>query len=305
MQSLTNSHFDRAYSIANQPISAVVANMSDKTSGAIVPASPAPGRATPSAWTLLPTGIWIWLLIKTLSIPLFLRGHILSGLIVYFGPDPWLLYQILVPSGSGFGATYSRFRTVEKQVWLTIDDGPDPVTTPAILDLLDLHHAQATFFVIGAYVDAHPTLAAEIVRRGHELGNHTHNHVPYRLWRLWPRATAAEVDGCQEAIVRAVGFAPVRFRAPVGVKNVFLHALLGRRAIDFIAWSARGFDCILKPDTAVKRIAKDIRPGAIILVHEGKNDLGRVAVIGRVLEQLSAEGYRAIVPSREMLRSAK
>ncbi len=258
--------------------------------------------SVPSAWTLLPKGIWGWLLIKITGIALLLAHRKLGGFILYFGPDPWLLYQILAPSSSGFGPTFSRFRTSEKEVWLTIDDGPDPVTTPAILELLDRHQARATFFVIGAFVDAHPTLAAEILRRGHELANHTQNHPPHRIWRSWPQSTAREIDGCQRAITRASGHAPTRFRAPVGVKNIFLHGLLRRRDLDLVAWSARGYDCILKPDTAVKRILKDVRPGAIVLVHEGKQDLGRVAVLARVLTAITARGYRAILPSRAILR---
>jgi peptidoglycan/xylan/chitin deacetylase (PgdA/CDA1 family) len=260
-------------------------------------------KNSPSGWTLLPTGIWVWLALKTVSIACFLAHRKLLGVLFFFGPDPWLLYQILAPTSCGFGRTYSHFRTAAKEVWLTIDDGPDPITTPALLDLLNQHKARATFFVIGARVDANPELAAEIVRRGHELGNHTQNHPPHRIWRSWPRATASEIDECQRAIARASGHAPTRFRAPVGVKNVFLHSLLKRRGVDFIAWSARGFDCILKPDTAIKRILKSIRPGAVVLVHEGKGDLARVALIDRVLTELTAQGYRAIIPDAAALRS--
>lgn len=258
-------------------------------------------KLTPSAWALLPAGVWVWLAIKALGIACFLAHRKIAGLILFFGPDPWLLYQILAPASCGFGPTYSRFPTAAKEVWLTIDDGPDPFTTPALLDLLDRHQARATFFAIGAQVDAHPELAACIVQRGHEVGNHTQNHPPYEIWRSWPRATAREIDGCQRAIARACGHAPTRFRAPVGVKNLFLHGLLRRRGLDFIAWSSRGFDCILKPDTALKRILRDVRPGAIVLAHEGKGDLARVALIERLLQELTARGYRAVIPSRATL----
>jgi len=260
-------------------------------------------KTTPSAWALLPRGIWIWLTIKLVSIGCFLAHRKLLGFLFFFGPDPWLLYQLLAPTSCGFGRTYSHFQTTAREVWLTIDDGPDPVTTPRLLDLLDRHQARATFFVIGAQVDANPALAAEILRRGHELGNHTQNHPPHRIWRSWPQATASEIDACQRAIVRASGRAPTRFRAPVGVKNVFLHGLLKRRGIDFVAWSARGFDCILKPDTAVNLILKGIRPGAIVLVHEGKGDVTRVALAERVLTEMQARGYRAVIPDAATLHA--
>lgn len=279
--------------------------MPQKTSEADPSLFSAAASDVPSAWSLLSPGVWVWLVIKTLSVPFFLTHHRGAGLFLYFGPDPWFLYQMLAPTSSGFGRTFSSFSTAAKEVWLTIDDGPDPLTTPAILDLLDRHEARATFFAIGAQVDAYPELAREIVRRGHELGNHTQNHLPHRIWRSWPTATAEEIDQCQTAISRATGRAPTRFRAPVGLKNIFLHSLLRHRSIDFVAWSVRGFDCILKPDTAVKLIVDALRPGAIVLTHEGNGDSTRVEVLSRVLTQLTANGYRAIVPSSEALRGSR
>jgi peptidoglycan/xylan/chitin deacetylase (PgdA/CDA1 family) len=65
----------------------------------------------------------------------------------------------------------------EKKVAFTFDDGPNPDLTPRLLDLLDSHAARATFFLIGRNVERYPRLAAEIAARGHEIGNHTQNHL--------------------------------------------------------------------------------------------------------------------------------
>ncbi len=116
-----------------------------------------------------------------------------------------------------------------------------------------------------------------------------------------PRQLSEELDGGQLAIQKATGQLPARFRAPVGVKNIFLHGQLQARGLDLIAWSSRGYDCISKPDTAVERIVRSIQPGAIILVHEGNGDSTRVALIERILVHLREQGYRAIIPSRERL----
>jgi peptidoglycan/xylan/chitin deacetylase (PgdA/CDA1 family) len=249
----------------------------------------------------LPVSVFLWLACKYISAGLIWRHLPLAGLLVYSGADAWLFFQIVAPRAQGFGRVWARFRTDAKQVWLTIDDGPDPVTTPSLLDLLDRHQARATFFTIGNFVEQHPHLAAEIGRRGHELANHTQTHPASRLWRLGPQTTGVELDRCQHAIHRASGQMPTRVRTPVGMKNVFLHAQLNSRHLDLIAWSVRGFDCISSPDTAVRLITRKIHPGAIILLHEGNRDPSRVSVIARVLEHLDALGYQTIIPGREKL----
>src|SRR5690606_7457875 len=92
------------------------------------------------------------------------------------------------------------FPTDRRQVWLTIDDGPDPLTTPRVLDLLDAHRARATFFVIGQKAARHPSLIAEITRRGHTLGNHTHNHPLASYWIAGATRTGREIDACNAAL---------------------------------------------------------------------------------------------------------
>ncbi|WP_409972549.1 polysaccharide deacetylase family protein [Bacillus sp. Bva_UNVM-123] len=70
-----------------------------------------------------------------------------------------------------------EIKTDEKLISITFDDGPDPVYTPQILDLLDKFNAKATFFVTGHKADTYPELIKRIVKEGHEVGNHTYNHM--------------------------------------------------------------------------------------------------------------------------------
>lgn len=217
-----------------------------------------------------------------------------------------ILYPTLKPTSQWLGPVATSFQTAEKEVWLTIDDGPDPDDTPRILDLLDLHQGRATFFVKGSSVASRPDVAAEIVRRGHSLGNHSMTHPSGTFWCLPPASIAAEIDRCSEAVQGATETRPTLFRAPVGMKNPFVHPLLATRAMQLIGWSARGFDGVRTDcDSIVSAILSGIRPGSIVLVHEGRRDhLGKAInyqIIERLVQRLSADGYSLVIPSVDRL----
>jgi peptidoglycan/xylan/chitin deacetylase (PgdA/CDA1 family) len=272
------------------------------SSPAVLPAAPGfpppPARSLPHRFSL---GIQLWLAVKLTGVVLFLLQLRGPGLLLYLLPDPWFFWQFIKPAASGFGPVVTGFRTEHREFWLTIDDGPDPVTTPLVLDVLDRHQARATFFVIGDQVVRFPELTAEIVRRGHAVANHTATHPASSLWRAGPRRTAREIEQCGRAILSARVPAAPYFRAPAGIKNPFLHRELSRRGLRLVAWSARGFDCTADPDTAERRILRQVRPGAIVLLHEGREDRSRVELIDRVLGRLGDQGYRAILPEPESL----
>src|SRR5262249_16806922 len=101
------------------------------------------------------------------------------------------------PSSQLFGPTQRRTGR-ERTIALTFDDGPNPAATPQILDLLERYEARGTFFVIGRHVRACAALAAEIVARGHTIGNHTDTH-PNLLW-LSRRQVLDELERCDASI---------------------------------------------------------------------------------------------------------
>jgi len=229
--------------------------------------------------------------------------HYTAALIVFFLPAPWYTIQVLNPSARGLGSAVTRFATTQREVWLTIDDGPHPTSTPLILDLLDAHGARATFFLIGERALAHPELVELILRRGHTVGNHTHTHPCWNFWYASARKTAVEIDRCADALRRAGAGDTRWFRPPVGIKNCALQPQLSRRGLDLVLWSARGFDGVNRADAAVlSGIAKDIKPGAIILMHEaGKTRPFRRALLEDLLVHLAAQGYRCVIPTDESL----
>jgi len=177
------------------------------------------------------------------------------------------LWGVLCPSSQWFGPL--RFLLDDDRTLITIDDGPDPRDTPALLDLLDEYGVKAVFFVIGEKVRAYPELAREIVKRGHELGNHTLTHPQATFWCASPWRTRCEIVGCNQAIEEVTGVRPTWFRAPVGHRNFFTHPITAALGLEIMAWTRRGYDAV-STDTPkiLSQLLEGNRPGDIFLIHE-------------------------------------
>jgi len=226
-----------------------------------------------------------------------------TALCLWFVPDALLAYHIFILRAQGLAHAHRRFSTTEREVWLTIDDGPDPHDTPQILELLRSHNARATFFVIGDKVAAHPALVRAMLAAGHEVAHHTQTHPLTSFWCARPSRLHRELDEGM-AVLGAVGARSTRFRPPAGIKNLWLRPALVERGLVCIGWSARGRESWRADvDTVVRRVTRDLAPGAILLLHEGPGvptEL-RVHAIGRTLERLQELGYRCVVPSTAQL----
>lgn len=186
------------------------------------------------------------------------------------------------------------------EVALTIDDGPDPEVTPAVLDLLDAAGARATFFCIAERAERHPQLVREIVRRGHSVQNHTHAH-SHRFSLLGPRGFAREIEAAQRVLAGLTGEAPRFFRAPAGLRNPFLAPVLHRLGLTLASWTRRGYDTRERdPQRVLQRLARGLAAGDILLLHDGhcaRDAQGRPIILA-VLPALLAElRGRALVPA--------
>lgn len=226
-----------------------------------------------------------------------------SALALWFGPDLLLAYHVFVPRARGLGCMHRYFKTERREVWLTIDDGPDPEDTPQILKLLACYRARATFFVIGENAVRQPGLIWAIASAGHEVAQHTHTHPLATFWCASPARVARELDATSE-ILQQSGVKPTRFRPPAGIRNLWLAQALRRRGLTCIGWSARGLErCQTEADAVATRVMRGLRPGSILLLHEGTRVPAtvRVAAIGRVLEQLHQQGYQCVVPDAVQL----
>lgn len=211
-----------------------------------------------------------------------------------------VLYPTLRPNVQWLGPVLTRFDTEGSEVWLTIDDGPT-ADTPELLDLLDRHGARATFFVKGTLAEASPDAVRAILARGHAVANHSQTHPQAIWWCALPGRIATEIDRCSEVLSRHTGGRISLFRAPVGMKNPFVHPALARRSMQLVGWSARGFDTVASdPEGVFARILPDLRPGAIVMLHQGRNHSLRV--IDHVLTELAARGYTCVIPAPAQLR---
>lgn len=242
-----------------------------------------------------------------------LAGKVAAGLVgrtapavaigLWVLPDLLVGYHLFAPPAQGFMRLHRRFATARREVWLTIDDGPDPEDTPRILELLVAHGARATFFVIGEKAARHPALIRAIVAAGHEVANHTHTHPLGTFWCAWPGRVGRELDEATRALGK-IGLSPARFRPPAGTKNPWLPAALRQRGLTGIGWSARGLEHWPGgPDAVAARALHRVAPGSILLLHEGPRvpSLIRVHAIRLVLERLGEQGYQCVVPGPDQL----
>ncbi len=158
----------------------------------------------------------------------------------------------------------------EPRVALTFDDGPDPAVTPHVLDLLDRHHARASFFCIGERVRRHAALAREVVARGHDVENHSDHHS--KAFSLYgPARQRAEIERAQATIADVVGRPPTLFRAPAGLRNAFLEPILAAMGLRLVTWTRRGFDTVSHdPLRVAARLIGGLAAGDILLLHDGE-----------------------------------
>ena len=177
-------------------------------------------------------------------------------------------------------------------VAITFDDGPHPVWTPRVLDVLARHDATATFFLVGAEAERHPELVREIARRGHQVAGHTWDHRSLR--GLGPGAFAATVDRANDLLGGLSG-GPVRcVRPPMGATDGTVTARLRDRSLATALWSHDTNDWRRPGQAAITRAAlADLRPGSVVLFHDGGGDRSQtVAALPAILEGIRARGLR-------------
>lgn len=207
-------------------------------------------------------------------------------------------YGSVVPSSRLFGSHVSELSEAQAQrhqVWITLDDGPDPEITPMLLDILDRYQAKAGFFLIGDRAQKHPDLVRDIARRGHLIGNHSQTHPSANFWILRPGRMWGELAGCQQTLTDILGVAPVWFRPPVGHHNMFLFPPLKALGLTMAIWNCRGFDGVVKnPDLIFSLIERQLKPGSIILLHDAV-PVGP-EILETTLRLIQARGLHAALP---------
>ncbi len=168
-------------------------------------------------------------------------------------------------------------------LFLTFDDGPDPESTPRILDILDNKSVNATFFCSGEKAEKYPELVAGIVSRGHHTGNHGYYHLSG-----WNTRNSQYIEN----VIKAAKYLPAPvFRPPYGRIKPAQYNILKKKLM-VVFWDILGydFDRDLSPDLCCKAILNRIRPGSVIVLHDTK-DSSAPGFLGRFLERAAGEGY--------------
>ena len=176
------------------------------------------------------------------------------------------------------------------EIALTLDDGPDPEVTPAVLDLLAELGVRASFFCIAQRAQAHPALLRRIVQAGHSVQNHSHQH-RHHFSLLGPRGFEREIGRAQQVLGDLCGVRPHCFRAPAGLRNPLLDPVLNRLGLHLVSWTRRGFDTReSQPARVLGRLERGLAGGDILLLHDGhaqRSASGRPVLL-EVLPQLVA-----------------
>lgn len=178
-----------------------------------------------------------------------------------------------------------------KVVVLTFDDGPIPRYTDEILGVLDRYQIKGVFFLIGREAESHPDLVRKIVQGKHELGNHTYSH---RLSEGDDPATIArELTLTEEAVRKAVPGARLRwFRPPGGVLGGWIMDVAQEKGYVPVLWSIDPRDWQNSADGIAGQILERVRPGSVLLFHDGGgNREATVAALPVIIEGLKERGY--------------
>ncbi len=238
--------------------------------------------------------------------PLLIRSsiacHVGAAVSIAPQPDlwPWALGAValnqavltvasLTPRCTWLGENIRRLPQAaasRSEIALTFDDGPDPQVTPAVLDMLDAAGAKATFFCIAQRARQHHALCREIAQRGHSVQNHSDQHgLSFAMSGLG--GFSREVNRAQAALCEITGQVPLFFRAPAGLRNPLLGAVLERSQLHLVSWTRRGFDTVQRqPQRVFARLGQGLAAGDILVLHDGNCARSRSSGRPVVLETL-------------------
>jgi peptidoglycan-N-acetylglucosamine deacetylase len=196
--------------------------------------------------------------------------------------------------------TYTRCNVDGPYIAITFDDGPHGVNTPRLLAMLRERKIRATFFLLGECVAENPEVAKEIVKEGHEVGNHSWSHP--NLNKLSADSIRDQFERTHNVITQEVGVAPLLMRPPYGNLSVqqrsLAHATWGYPTViwdvDSLDWKHRN------PAKTESIIMANTKPGSIILCH----DIHKTTIdaMPSVLDKLLAKGFKFVTSSRWIAR---
>ena len=188
---------------------------------------------------------------------------------------------------------YHTAPTKSKKIALTFDDGPHPSQTERILDILDRYGVKATFFMIGINVENYPDAAREVVRRGHEIGNHTYHHS--HLKNLGESQTSNEIEQCKNVLERVCEYRTHLFRPPEGYLSSDVLQCAEQGEYDLILWSVDTRDWECRDASKISEtVLSKIQAGDIVLMHDYVYKSKTPEALEIILPKLLALGYEPV-----------
>ncbi len=209
------------------------------------------------------------------------------------------------PANGFFLPVVSRGSNRKPVVSITFDDGPDPLTTKPLLQLLGRRDIKATFFVTGENAAANGDLMMAILEQGHDIGNHSYHHDPFLMLRS-SKVIEREIESTQTLLHR-FGISPVAFRPPVGITNPKLAAILHRQGLYCLMFSCRAADFGNRRLAGLSRkILQKVQADDIILLHDtrpkGKGSVDAwLCEVDLILSGLKQKGLQ-VIPLAELIR---
>lgn len=202
------------------------------------------------------------------------------------------------PSVTWFGSLHSHGPRGGNEVAITFDDGPDPPYTLEVADILEQHGVRGTFFEVGKAVVERPDVTQELVNRGHVVGDHSYFHGAFSY--LDPRYP--ELAKTQDAFRDKAGICPALFRPPHGTHTPFMSRVVADRGMTLVTWDVSASDWIeTDPARLAANILKKVKPGSVILLHDGSD--GNIGAADRtvllealpdILDGLRAKGLHPV-----------
>lgn len=199
-----------------------------------------------------------------------------------------------------FPSFLCRVSGAEKEVYLTFDDGPIPEVTPWVLDQLAQYDARATFFCVGDNVRKHPDVFRHIQIGGHQVGNHTFNHLDG--WATKNEAYLSNVYRCEPYLESTLFRPPYGRMCPGQVSEI-------QKRYHIVMWDVLSgdFDTKLSGESCLKNVLENVRPGSIVVFHDSIKAWSRLSyALPRVLEYYSQRGFvfRSLEFKKEALEQA-
>lgn len=171
-----------------------------------------------------------------------------------------------------FGFRVFRRGTGKQDFALTFDDGPDPMYTPQLLDLLKRYDMKATFFLVGSHAEKHPEIVKRIHEEGHLIG--IHNYIHKSNWLMRPKTVRMQLKRTDDIIYDVTGERPIFYRPPWGIVNLF--DISKNSGYRIVLWSSMFSDWRSKigSDKLVKRMIRKLKPGEVMLLHDCGTTMG-------------------------------